>query len=123
LLVFTFIPLTLNLKKMKTTKEHLANFYIAGFTYYDAPLCFNKLKIGTHLRLKLEKDNKFDARAVAIYYKDFKLGFIPRAENRIFYKLLITGHKKSIDCIIQQVDATAHPENQVRAIAYLKNHD
>ncbi|MEN9486695.1 MAG: hypothetical protein RIR56_383 [Bacteroidota bacterium] len=108
---------------MKTTKEHLANFYIAGFTYYDAPLCFSKLKIGTHLRLKLEKDNKFDARAVAIYYKDFKLGFIPRSENRIFYKLLITGHKKSIDCIIQQVDATAHPENQVRAIAYLKNHD
>ena len=79
---------------MKTTKEHLANFYIAGFTYYDAPLCFSKLKIGTHLRLKLEKDNKFDARAVAIYYKDFKLGFVPRAENRIFYKLLITGHKK-----------------------------
>ena len=108
---------------MNTQREHLANFHIAGFTYYDAPICFSKLKIGTHLRLKLEKDNKFDARAVAIYYKDFKLGFVPRAENRIFYKLLITGHKKIIDCIIQQVDATAHPENQVRAIAYLKNYD
>lgn len=40
---------------MNTQREHLANFYIAGFTYYDAPLCFSKLKIGTHLRLKLEK--------------------------------------------------------------------
>lgn len=108
---------------MKTTKQHLANFTIAGFTYYDAPICFKKLKTGTKLRLKLEEDNKFDARAVAIYYKKFKLGFIPRAENRIFYKLLITGHRKSIKIVIQQLDATAHPENQVRAIAYLMNNN
>ena len=104
---------------MNTQREHLANFHIAGFTYYDAPICFSKLKIGTHLRLKLEKDNKFDARAVAIYYKDFKLGFVPRAENRIFYKLLTMGYNRIFEVRIQQIDLAAHPEQQIRTVVHL----
>ena len=60
---------------MKT--EHLANFTIAGFTYYEGALAFKKLKIGKQVELKLEEDNKFDARAIAIYYKAYKLGFVP----------------------------------------------
>mgnify|MGYP000159171693 CR=1 FL=1 len=73
------------------TKEHLAHFNIAGFTYYDGPECFKKLKIGKQLKLDLEPENKYDARAIAIYYKDLKLGFVPRSENRIIYKLLKVG--------------------------------
>lgn len=30
-------------------------------------------KVGTELRLELENENKFYAKAVAIYYKDYKL--------------------------------------------------
>lgn len=106
---------------MNTTREHLANFQIAGLTYYDAPLCFKNLKVGTKLRLELEKDNKFDARAVAIYYKDHKLGFVPKSENRIFYKLLLMGYYSIFDLVIQQVDSSEHPENQVRVVAHLRH--
>ena len=35
-------------------KEHLSHFNIAGFTYYDGALVFQKLHIGTQLTLKLE---------------------------------------------------------------------
>ena len=108
---------------MKTQREHLANFHIAGLTFYEAVLCFKKLKVGTELRLELETENKFDARAVAIYYKDYKLGFVPRAENRIFYKLLAMDYNSIFDAVIQQIDPTEHPEQQIRVVVHLKHNN
>lgn len=99
-------------------REHLANFNIAGFTYYEGTLCFQELSIGTQLQVVLEEDNKYDARAIAIYYGEYKLGFIPRQENRIFYKLLKVGIHK-FELRIQRVDATEHPENQIQVVAHL----
>ncbi|MDO5655991.1 MAG: HIRAN domain-containing protein [Flavobacteriaceae bacterium] len=99
--------------------EHLANFNIAGFTYYDGALVFEKLKIGQKLKLQLEENNRYDARAVAIYFKDHKIGFIPRTENRIFYKMLKVGLEKNIRILVQTRDATAHPEHQIRVVAHL----
>lgn len=108
---------------MKTKREHLANFHISGLTYYEAVLCFEKLKVGTTLRLELETENKFDARAVAIYYKDCKLGFVPRTENRIFYKLLTMDYNSIFDAVIQQIDPTEHPEQQIRMVVHLKQNN
>ncbi|NDP26403.1 MAG: DNA-binding protein [Flavobacterium sp.] len=99
-------------------REHLTHFDIAGFTYYEGVLAFNELKIGVQLQVKLEEDNKYDSRAVAIYYNDFKLGFVPRSENRIIYKLLKVG----IDCMevrIQRVDEKENPENQIGVVIHL----
>ena len=53
--------------------QHLAQFKIAGFSYYEGAFVFRKLKIGTKLKLQLEEENKYDYRAVAIYYKNTKL--------------------------------------------------
>jgi hypothetical protein len=102
-------------------KEHLAHFDIAGFTYYDGAIAFRKLKIGKKVRLQLEEENKFDARAVVIYYNEFKLGFVPRSENRILYKLLKTGLDQNLSVVIQRLDPTAYPENQVSVIVHLVN--
>lgn len=101
------------------TKEHLSNFNIAGFTYYDGALAFNDLKIGSKLKLKLDSENKFDARAVAIYYKKHKLGYVPKAENRIFYKLFSVGLQGFVKARIQRISKDEHPENQVQVVAHL----
>ena len=108
---------------MKTQREHLANFHIAGLTFYEAALCFKKLKVGTELRLELETENKFYARAVAIYYNDYKLGFVPLAENRIFYKLLASDYNSNFDAVIQQIDSSEHPEKQICVIVHLKHNN
>lgn len=105
---------------MKTPAEHLANFFIAGLTYYEAPICFSELKIGTKLRLVPEPENKYDPRAIAIYYKNHKLGFIPRTENRIFYKFLKMGYNKAFRVVIQQIRPNTHPEEQIRVVIHLK---
>ena len=66
---------------MKTQRRHYINFDIAGFSYWDGCEVFNELKIGTELKILREEDNKFDPYAVAIYYGESKLGFVPRNAN------------------------------------------
>jgi len=100
-------------------REHLAHFDIAGFTYYEGVLAFNELKIGVQLQLKLEEDNKYDARAVAIYYNEFKLGFVPRSENRIIYKFLKVGISDCFEVRIQRIDKKQNPEHQVGVLVHL----
>ena len=69
----------MNTKNSKPVKKvHLANYYIAGFGYWDGCEAFEQLKIGSCLQLVREEENRFDPYAVAIYYREFKLGFIPR---------------------------------------------
>lgn len=102
----------------KQQKEHLANFNIAGFTYYDGAEAFSKLSMGQKLSLELEKDNPYDARAIVIKHDTYKLGYIPREHNRIFYKLLNLGINQ-IEVRIQRIDERANPENQIGVVAHL----
>ncbi|TDX87082.1 HIRAN domain-containing protein [Epilithonimonas xixisoli] len=102
---------------MKT--EYLTNFNVAGFTYYEGASIFSKLKIGSQLKLKLEENNKYDAKAVAIYYEKSKIGFIPRTENRIFHKMLKVGLKKNLKITIQRISPNENPEKQVQVVVHL----
>lgn len=104
---------------MKT--EHLSHFHIAGFTYYEGALEFKNLKIGKKVALKLEEENKFDPRAVAIYHGKSKLGYVPRNENRLLYKLLKVGMNDKLRATIQRKDSREHPENQVMIVIHLIN--
>ncbi len=105
---------------MAKYREHLSHFHIAGFSYYDGVFAFNDMKVGSELVLKLEEDNKYDPKAVAVYFKNHKLGFIPRADNDIFYKLLKVGFK-GISCHVQRLSPEEHPEEQVQVVAFLHN--
>lgn len=101
------------------TMEHLAHFSIAGFSYYQGVQCFKDLEIGKKLTLVLDKDNKYDPRAVAIYHEEYKLGFVPRSENRIVYKLLTVGLGHCIEARVQSVAPNEHPENQIGVVVHL----
>jgi hypothetical protein len=104
--------------KTKVMREHLTHFDIAGFTYYEGVSVFSELKIGVSLQLKIEEDNKYDARAVAIYYKKSKLGFVPRSENRIVYKFLKLG-MNCFETRIQRVDEKQSPEHQIGVVIHI----
>lgn len=105
-------------RKTKKAKEYLTTFNIAGFTYYDGVEVFKELEIGLLLELHPEPDNKFDPQAIMIWYKNSHLGYIPRSENSIFYKLLRVGFK-NFEVRIQRVDSQEHPENQVSVVVFL----
>lgn len=108
---------------MKTQHRHYNSFHIAGFSYWDGCIVFNDLKIGSELTLKREEDNKFDPYAVAIYYGNHKLGFIPRNENREISKFLELGYTNLFEVRINRVTPDAETENQVGVIVYLKQRE
>lgn len=102
-------------------KVHLTNFHIAGFGYWEGCEAFEHLKIGTRLDLVREEDNKFDAYAVAIYYGEYKLGFIPRSSNHDISKYLDMGLSDIYDVRITRLSPEAHPEQQVEVIVNILN--
>ncbi|MDD7914122.1 HIRAN domain-containing protein [Polaribacter haliotis] len=99
-------------------RDYFLRFAIAGFSYYEGAIAFNKLKIGKKLKLKREPRNKYDKHAVALYRKGLKLGYIPRDKNRHLSLLLKNGGVK-FDARVQKVNENEHPEIQVEVILYL----
>ena len=83
-----------NKEQKPIKKVHLDNFHIAGFGYWEGCEAFEHLKIGTKLELVREEDNRFDPYAVAIYYGEYKLGFIPRGSNRPARRTCVRPGKK-----------------------------
>jgi hypothetical protein len=96
--------------------KFLKHFNIAGLTYWNAVDVFNELAIGTELQLQAEPDNRYDAEAVAIYYKDKKLGYIPRNMNRSISTFLQCGYNDIFDVRINRIDPTAHTEAQIGVV-------
>ena len=112
----------MNTKNTKPVKKvHLANFHIAGFGYWDGCEAFEHLKIGSCLQLVREEENRFDPYAVAIYYREFKLGFIPRGSNHDISKYLDMGLEDIYEVRITRITPDVHPEQQVEVIVYIKN--
>ena len=100
--------------------RHFATFHIAGFTYYNGVDVFEHLKIGQELLLKAEPENRFDPNAVAIYYEDVKLGFVPTEKNELLRKFLNLGHSDLFEVKISQVSPDAHPEKQIRVVVRIR---
>ena len=100
--------------------RHFTTFHIAGFTYYNGIDVFEDLRIGAELFLKAEPENRFDPYAVAIYYENEKLGFVPREENEMLRKFLNLGHSDLFEVRISQVSPEAHPEKQIRVVVRIK---
>ena len=77
------------------------------------------LKVGSQLQLVRERENRFDPHAVAIYYEDYKLGFIPRGENELIAKFLDLGYSEIFDLRVQRIALDAHPEKQVGVVLFI----
>ena len=82
---------TLSANSINNTKEQelklieLNEFYIAGLWYYKKD--FNA-SCSSLLTLKRELKNVYDTNAIEVYYKEFKLGYIPRVENKLIAKMM-----------------------------------
>ena len=110
-----------NMVNKTVKKVHLANFHIAGFGYWEGCEAFEQLKIGTKLELVREADNRFDPYAVAIYYGEYKLGFIPRGSNHDISKYLDMGLDDIYEVRITRITPDVHPEQQVEVIVYIND--
>jgi len=101
--------------------RHFNHFNIAGFTYYNGIDVFHELKIGSQLTAVAEPNNQFDAYAVILFYKDVKLGYIPRDSNKEIFKFLSCGYNNLFEFRINRIDEKANPESQIGVLVRIKN--
>ena len=57
--------------------------FLAGFRYYEGEAVFPEMGRGMRLDLRPEPDNAYDSSAVAVYFRDRKIGYVPREKNRL----------------------------------------
>ena len=94
-------------------RKHYLYCNIAGFMYWDGCEALGELKVGKRLTLVREHENKYDPEAVAIYYGDMKLGFVPRGDNEDLSHFLDMGHSDLFEVRVARLCADAHPDKQV----------
>lgn len=79
---------TLVVHKKKPEKKLLYKGRIRGTHYYDARQCTDMLQAGAPLNLTRESHNRHDSKAIALYFENYKLGYIPREDNKILCKIM-----------------------------------
>ena len=105
---------------MKARRQFFMDCHLAGRKYHDADEVWNELKVGTHLRLVLDTENRFDPNAVAVVYdkpdesEPYLLGYIPREQNKEIACWMEAGWTDLFNCRISRIAPDAHPENQVQ---------
>ena len=66
---------------------------VAGFQYYEGKRLWKKLSMKDTLKLIREPDNPYDKKAVEIYWKERKLGYLPRVENTAVAQMMDQGQR------------------------------
>ena len=66
---------------------------VAGFQYHDGENIWRRLRAGDNLALVREPGNRYDSRAIAVYWKQHKLGYVPRRENATLAQMLDRGQQ------------------------------
>ena len=101
--------------------RYLMDFHLAAFTYNDGLDVIDDLKLGAPVLLKAEPENSYDPQAVAIFFDDVKIGYVPSTQNAVLSKLLYFGHGDIFEARIQMVKADNHPERQFRVVVKIKD--
>lgn len=106
---------------MYEPSRHMATYYIAGFQHWDGALALGELKPGAELSLAPEPDNPYDPEAMAIFFGQTKLGYVPASENGTVSLMCRYGHADAFELRVLQVDAEADPWHQVRVGLYVRD--
>lgn len=64
---------------------------IAGFQFHQGDAIWSALVKGAALKLVREQSNVHDPDAVAVYFQDKKLGYVPRTENLAVAQMMDRG--------------------------------
>ncbi len=64
---------------------------LAGFQHHQGTKFWSCLKAGHPLRLLRERTNPHDPKAVAVYWLDAQIGYLPKGENSEAAQLLDRG--------------------------------
>ena len=84
---------------------------VAGYQFYDGDWVWSSLVVGAELKLVREPDNEHDANAVAVYFHEEQLGYVPRVENTAIAQMLVRG--EHLEASISKLHLTENPWDRV----------
>ena len=106
---------------MYEPSRQLIDFHLAGFAHWDGAAVAESISVGDPVSIVPEYDNPFDPQALALYWKQTKIGYVPAVENALFSTMSFYGHGDIFEARITQKDLTAHPERQIRVSVFIKD--
>ena len=112
-----FLPLGLFKFSKEKKNAELLRFHVRGFQYYDGPDMMERMKAGEELSLLREPENKFDKHAIAVYYRQRKIGFVPREKNEVLSRLM-DNKTGNLSAEINQIRNDDVSWNEVSAVIY-----
>lgn len=83
---------------MYEPSRNLFSFHIAGFQHHDGALVLGELKAGDTLELVPERDNPYDAEAIAVKFHGTMLGYVPADSVGPLSTLFFYGHGAAFEC-------------------------
>jgi len=110
----------INLKVQAQAKKEgllLQQSSLAGFQFYQGEALWEQLEEGQSLILKREPENRYDERAVAVYWQHQKLGYVPRIDNAAISQLMDRG--EPLSARIDQLKQSRNPWKRIGLIVYL----
>ncbi|MET0090652.1 MAG: HIRAN domain-containing protein [Candidatus Thiodiazotropha sp.] len=111
-----FIPRSRALRvNLPTTRRRviLQESPLAGFQYHRAPAIWPFLQVGESLHLRREPTNAHDRYAIAVWFRNEHLGYIPQRDNRTLARLLDQGERLETT-IVRLLEEERNPWRKIR---------
>lgn len=90
---------------------------LAGFQFHSGNAAWSSMTVGASLDLVREPNNSHDTNAVAVYFREEKLGYVPRGENGAVAQMLDRGEK--LAATISRLTVHDDPWQRVRFKVFL----
>ena len=84
---------------------------VAGYQFYDGDYIWPHLAVGGRLKLVREAENIHDPNAVAVYFHEEQLCYVPRVENTAIAQMLDRG--EHLEASISKLHLTENPWDRV----------
>lgn len=110
-LLTSFPPLQVNVAHAAAVRILIQSSPLAGFQYHAGGEHWSQLAVGDALQLVREPDNPHDAKAVRVEWQGFKLGYLPRKENRAVAAAMDAGER--VDARIARLIEHRNPWQRV----------
>jgi hypothetical protein len=86
---------------------------LAGSQYYALGEFWREIRVGDRLELIREPENRYDRQAIRIEWRGHRLGYVPRAENRIIAEAMDAGER-----LVGRVSLVSDNENPWQRLAF-----
>lgn len=93
LLLTISLALWLTAAQAESVRVLVQSSPLAGSQYYAVGAQWQQMKVGDPLDLIREPDNHHDKYAIRVEWRGHKLGYVPRAENRVVAAAMDQGDK------------------------------